>query len=171
MIDFNQRPLCSALAGKVTNVQYSKDPDKFDRLLQAARRRDLPAGQQRKAEAKKAAMKLYTEIKSLHIEQFEADYVLVTKKEKYAFIKEQLEDDLGIQKFNPKNKRHNPCPSLQQSVYFEFALGDGSGDAETKDIYLAIKFAGEHIDRIAHTNKIFGDLLEQPIRFKFNRHM
>ena len=39
------------------------------------------------------------------------------------------------------------------------------------EVHLALKFAPELIDRTAHRNKVWGDLVDQPIRFKFNRHM
>jgi len=38
-------------------------------------------------------------------------------------------------------------------------------------IYIALKFSPDQIDRTAHDNKIWGDLLEHNIRYQFNRHM
>jgi len=42
---------------------------------------------------------------------------------------------------------------------------------ESDEIYLALKFCPELIDKTAHENKIWGDLVESQIRYKFNRHM
>ena len=39
---------------------------------------------------------LFYDVKKMHINQYEGDYVIVTKKDKYAFIKDQLERDLNI---------------------------------------------------------------------------
>jgi len=43
---------------------------------------------------------LFDDLKELYVENFEADFVIVIKREKYAFITEQLEEDLDIREYN-----------------------------------------------------------------------
>ena len=52
-------------------------------------------------------------------------------------------------------------------MYFRFDHGEG----DDKEIYLALKFSSRQIDEVAHQHKVFGDLMEHQIRFKFDKQM
>ena len=49
---------------------------------------------------KGSARVLFDDLKELYRENFEADFVIVIKEEKYAFITEQLQEDLDIHPYN-----------------------------------------------------------------------
>ena len=56
---------------------------------------------------------LFEEIRKLHVQQFEADYVIVTTPEKFAFIREQLENILKIEKYDRTKPEHAMIPILR----------------------------------------------------------
>lgn len=61
---------------------------------------------------------------------------------------------------------------MARSVYFEFEKGEENKlKGTSKDIYLAWKFSASMIDETAHAHKIYGDLIENSIRFKFHKLM
>ena len=61
---------------------------------------------------------------------------------------------------------------MKRSIFFEIEKGeDDKAKNESKDIYLAIKFSATMIDDTAHEEKIYGDLIENAIRFKFHKLM
>ena len=49
----------------------------------------------------RAARVLFDDLKELYVDNFEADFVIVLKPEKKAFIKEQLQGDVDIWKYHP----------------------------------------------------------------------
>jgi len=61
---------------------------------------------------------------------------------------------------------------LKRSIFFEFTKGEENKlKRTTKDIYLAAKFSATMIDDTAHAHKMYGDLIENSIRFKFHKLM